>query len=108
MVAFGAFYIFFVQLFAFSYYALDVIQYNADAADQAGDYLNMGGMFFAQFTASYRQSLGDFNFLQFKYLGVQKSFMFIIWIAQTTLMFFLLTNFAIQIAEGGYASAKDV
>ncbi len=66
-------------------------------------------MAFAMFLHSYRSSLGDwklntFNLPDYTICKVA----WFLWLSQMVLQFFLLMNFAIQIAEGGYGSVKEV
>jgi len=79
--AFAVFYLFVTMVFALAFNALEVIYYNPDVQRETGDYSDMGGLPFAAITASYRSALGDFSLSNFKFLGFQKAFAWIVWLA---------------------------
>ena len=69
----------------------------------------MGGMPFAIFMSTYRMSMGDFILNTFRFPGNPiTTIAWLVFISQMIIQFFLMMNFAIQIAEGGYGSVKEV
>ena len=103
------FFFFLVMMYAFAFNALDLVWYNSDAMYPEGDYVGMDGMVFTFFATTYRNSLGDNILNTFRTLPdpIKKAAWFV-FLTQLILMFFLLLNFAIQIAEGGYNSVSAV
>ena len=61
------------------------------------------------FVGTFRNSLGDNIIYNFQFPETPQLYvMWFLWLSQLILQFFLMMNFAIQIAEGGYGSVKEV
>jgi hypothetical protein len=106
---YAVFFFFLVTMYALAFNALDLLWLNSDAMWPEGDYVGMGGMAFATFVTTFRNSVGDFVLNTFRFPSrpvVTASW--IVFLTQMIIQFFLMMNFAIQIAEGGYGSVKEV
>ncbi len=67
IVGYAVFFLFLVLMYALGFNALDMLWYNSDAMTPWGDYNGVGGMVFAMFAATYRNSLGDFIINTFQF-----------------------------------------
>jgi len=106
---YAVFFFFLVLMYALAYNALDLLWLNSDAMWPEGDYVGMGGMVFATFITTYRISVGDFLLGTFRFLGNPlTTAVWFVFLTQMIIQFFLMMNFAIQIAEAGYGSVASV
>jgi hypothetical protein len=100
---YAVFFLFLVLMYGLAYNALDIVWYNSSSLTPMGDYVGMGGMVFATFVSTFRQSIGDFYVTTFRFPeNPQTTAVWFVWLTQMIIQFFLMMNFAIQIAEGGY------
>lgn len=106
---YAIFFFFLVTMYALCNNALDLLWLNSDAMWPTGDYVGMGGMPFSVFVTTYRISVGDFILNTFRFPGNPiTTTAWFVFLSQMIIQFFLMMNFAIQIAEGGYGSVKEV
>ena len=96
---------FFVLMFSLGFNALDIVWYSSSSPNKESDEVGLGGMAAATYFATIRNSIGDFQINTFKYPEQKTTIaVWVLFLIMLVLQFFLMMNFAIQIAEGGYGS----